>query len=106
MTVRDVEHDVLQRLQEWFTRHCDGTWEHRFGVTIQTTDNPGWWVKISLSGTELDNRAFTPIKRGELSLDPQPPWLHCYLEDQTFHGAGDPTTLREILNVFLDWAGE
>lgn len=96
--------DALTRLQMWFAQHCDGVWEHRFGVTVQTTDNPGWWVKINLRSTELEGRSFIAVKRGELSLDPQPPWLHCYVEDDTFNGAGDPTTLSEILTTFLDWA--
>jgi len=74
-------------------------------VVIETTDNPGWWVKINLRGTELRGKPFGEVRRGELTADPQPPWLHCYIEDETFNGAGDPTTLHEILNTFLEWAG-
>jgi hypothetical protein len=52
----------------------------------------------------LEDKAFEEVKRGELSLDPQPPWLRCYREDNVFNDAGDPTTLDAILNIFLDWA--
>ena len=39
-------------------------------------------------------------------MDPQPPWLRCYVEAGVFSGAGDPTTLEEILEIFLAWAAD
>jgi hypothetical protein len=36
--------DLLRALQRWYARHCDSTWEHRYGIQIETCDNPGWWV--------------------------------------------------------------
>jgi hypothetical protein len=50
--------DDLSWLQRWYSAHCDGEWEHGFGVTIETLDNPGWSVKIDVEGTEL---VFTPL---------------------------------------------
>jgi hypothetical protein len=38
------ESSAITALEDWFKQHCDGTWEHRYGLTIQTTDNPGWLV--------------------------------------------------------------
>ena len=97
--------ETLARLMAWFVEQCDGDWEHKYGVSIQSCDNPGWWVKIDLTNTLLESRSFTPVKRGEVeNLDPRPPWLHCYVEEGVFNGAGDPNTLEEILKVFLDWA--
>lgn len=96
--------EAITQLQEWFRAQCNGEWENDHGVVIETTDNPGWWVKINLSGTQLRNRAFAPVKRGDLTLDPRPPWLHCFVEDEIFNGAGDPDALGEILNIFLRWA--
>jgi len=32
----------LKWLQQWYSEHCDGAWEHGFGITIETIDNPGW----------------------------------------------------------------
>lgn len=96
---------TLTRLMVWYAAQCNSEWENRYGISIQSCDNPGWWVKIDLAGTVLQGRPFTSIRRGDMaSLDPQPPWLHCYVEEQVFNGAGDPTTLEEILKVFLDWA--
>ena len=39
--------DELSWLQQWYSAHCDGEWEHGFGVTIATLDNPGWSVTAS-----------------------------------------------------------
>jgi hypothetical protein len=97
---------ALEQLQTWFAKQCNGEWEHDCGISIQSTDNPGWWVKISLSGTAIESKPFREVKRGDLSMDPQPPWLHCYVEDHIFNGAGDVTMLGEILGLFLEWAGE
>lgn len=43
------------RLAKWHRAQCNGDWEHMYGVTIETTDNPGWWVKIELDGTTAAN---------------------------------------------------
>jgi hypothetical protein len=95
----------LTELQTWYRAQCDGEWEHYRGVRIESTDNPGWWVKIDVQGTTLADRAFAPVQRGDFdSMDPQPPWLTCKIEDGVFHGAGDASTLAEILELFLSWA--
>jgi hypothetical protein len=97
--------NVVRRVQEWFKESCDGRWEHDFGVKIESTDNPGWWVTIDLNGTRLLGRPFELVGRGDLeSNDPDPPWMRCYVEDGVFNGAGDPDALDEILKVFLEWA--
>ena len=36
------ESKVLSTIERWFKGHCDGMWEHLFGINIETTDNPGW----------------------------------------------------------------
>ncbi len=55
--------DLLQALQDWFAQHCDGDWEQECGLTIETLDNPGWLVTISLIDTELESRPFPTIQR-------------------------------------------
>ena len=63
-------------------------------------------MKIDLVGTELRTRPFDRIadqvdasgfQQGER-------WLHCYVKDEVWHGAGDETKLAVILKTFLDWA--
>jgi len=98
--------DTVARLQAWYQKHCNGEWENDRGVSIESTDNPGWWVKIDLRGTDLESKSFDEVRRGATeTLDPQPLWMRCYVDDErVFNGAGDQTTLQEILNIFLNWS--
>jgi hypothetical protein len=99
---------TLARLQAWYTHQCNGEWEHASGISIQSCDNPGWWVKIDLAGTPLEAATFTEIAEGvdagRFALGPV--WLSCHSEEGVWHGAGDETRLEQILEIFLAWAGE
>lgn len=39
--------DCIKLLDDFYQRHCNDEWEHFYGVTIQTCDNPGWWVTVT-----------------------------------------------------------
>ncbi|MBA3481543.1 MAG: immunity 53 family protein [Pirellulales bacterium] len=97
--------DLLVALQEWYASQCDGEWEHRYGVKIESCDNPGWWVKIDLMGTVLQSRSFTPLAENvdAQGFQKDPKWLHCYVDDGVWNGAGDETKLPLILRSFLTW---
>jgi len=98
--------DLLLRLQKWFSSQCNGTWEHQRGVSIESTDNPGWWIKINIAGTDLEDCEFEEVRVGMGDdSDPQPPWMRCYIKDGVWNGAGDFTRLPEIVDRFLSWAG-
>jgi len=94
------EHETLKRIQEWYSLQCNGDWEHRFGVDINTLDNPGWMVKIALDNTELEDKPFSKVKLERSEND----WVHCWIENGKFEGAGGQHNLEEILNIFLDWS--
>ena len=99
--------NTLARLQQWYTQQCDGEWEHAHGISINSCDNPGWRVKIDLTGTPLEGKPFAAIAEG---VDAQrfaqaPQWLSCHAENATWHGAGDTSRLEQILEIFLAWAG-
>jgi len=98
--------DILSELSQWFARHCDGEREHHHGISIQSTDNPGWWVKVDLTGTELADRPFAPVLEGvdAEGFPAQPRWLCCRLQDNAWHGAGDESRLADIIGRFLAWA--
>jgi hypothetical protein len=99
--------DILKEIQEWFQNQCDGEWEHARRITLESCDNPGWWLKIDLQGTNLENKKFKEIKTGDFSLNmPEPPWIHLYVENGVFNGAGDAMQLENILRYFLDWSQE
>ena len=98
--------NTLARLQTWYSNRCNDEWEHSSGISIQSCDNPGWWVKINLIGTPLQSQTFIEIAEGidakRFALGPR--WLSCRTEDGTWHGAGDETKLEGILEIFLVWA--
>jgi len=116
--------EILSSLQKWYTSQCDRNWEHSSGITIKTTDNPGWWVEINLTGTSLENRKFEVVSKNvsHKLLDQamgkvKPPfmaeepsvkddWMACFVQKNKFDGAGDSTKLEKILSLFLEWATE
>jgi hypothetical protein len=97
---------TLLRLQQWYSRQCNGKWEHDQGITIESCDNPGWWVRIQLKGTALENIPFDRIAENVDADGFQQGlrWLDCKITDGVWDGAGDETKLERILNIFLEWA--
>lgn len=55
-------HDSLQLITNWWRSQCDGNWEHEYGMSIGTMDDPGWIVHVDFSFTNIVN-----LKRGILS---------------------------------------
>ena|ERR1035437_9204322 len=108
----------ITRLQNWYKSQCGGDWAQQHGISITTCDNPGWWVKIGLTGTSLETKSFAPVARNvsleqmeriAKGLEPDmcdlgPDWMLCEVKGKVFEGAGDPEKLRTILEAFLDWA--
>ena len=97
--------DLLRALQDWYARQCDDEWEHSYGVKIESLDNPGWLMKIDLVGTDLQDRLFDPVvdQVDASGFQQADRWLHCYIKDGVWLGAGDETKLHVILKTFLDW---
>jgi hypothetical protein len=92
----------LAEFQSWYASHCDGDWEPRKGIEIETLDNPGWRLRINLEDTELEERSFAAV---EENYDHETKWLRCWVAEKQFQAAGGPFQLQRMLRVFLDWAG-
>ncbi len=88
-------------LQTWYQAHCDGDWEHIFGVQIGTLDNPGWMVDIEISETELEGKFFETYER---NLKSDTDWVFCKVEGSIFKGRGGPKNLEELLEIFKNFA--
>lgn len=91
--------DNLSWLLKWYSSQCDGDWEHGNGVQIGTVDNPGWYLKICLEDTELQDKLFQKIRIDRSEFD----WIRCYIEDEVFEGVGGTFNLIEILQIFREW---
>jgi hypothetical protein len=91
---------TIRRLATWYRAQCNGDWEHDDGVQIDTRDNPGWSVRISIRGTAVGDADFAELKE----LIDEVGWIHCRVVDGHFEGFGGPLELERILVVFLLWA--
>lgn len=87
---------TLTWLQAWYASQCDGDWEHAHGITIDTLDNPGWTVRIQLTGTALAGR---PLARRETRRS-EHDWLVVWVEGDCFQAACGPLNLGEALHEF------
>ena len=90
---------MIKEIENWYLSNCNGDWEHQYGVTIESLDNPGWRVLIDLKGTKLEQINFKEINNTESESE----WIVCKVENNKFIGAGGPHKLNEILNIFIDW---
>lgn len=86
-------------LEKWYKHHCNGPWEHLYGIKIETLDNPGWHVEINLNETEYVNLKQKNSIRDMGSND----WINCSIVDGTFNGCGDCMKLEEIIETFKEW---
>lgn len=94
-----MEDSSFSWLQSWYDSQCDGEWEHSYGIEIETLDNPGWIVIISLIETELEDREFQKVLFERSDRD----WVNCLVRDNKFQGAGGSLNLLEIVNIFKKW---
>lgn len=93
-------------------KQCDfdewSGWQDFNGISITTLDNPGWYVKIDLDETNLESKVFVEVNIERTERD----WVQCKVifedenedENRRFIGAGGPTNLVEILEIFKNWA--
>lgn len=92
--------EIVSWLQNWYNSNCDGSWEHMYGVSIDTLDNPGWKVEINLQYTCLENKAFQNVFIDNGDED----WLKCIVQNSVFQGFAAPKRLIDILNIFREWS--
>jgi len=92
---------TLKRLSDWFAAQADGDYEHDHGVRIETLDNPGWRVRVELTGTPLELAVFPEYQD---SYDDEARWLRCWRADNVFEAACGVPRLEDAVLVFLDWA--
>ncbi|WP_370947156.1 Imm53 family immunity protein [Amycolatopsis sp. cg5] len=83
-------------VQDWYAAHCDGEWEHEFGMTINTLDNPGWIIEIDIAHTGADGRRLT-----KALTEPGPgQWIWSWCDGRKFGAACDPASLEDAFARF------
>ena len=103
MTTPVSNGNALQRLQDWYLAQCNGDWEHTYGVSIGTLDNPGWTLDVELTDTSLASKPFATLKQ---DMEHPTDWIHCSVSDLKFRGACGPLKLESVIEIFLAWAEE
>jgi hypothetical protein len=91
---------TLARLTEWYLAQCNGEWEHRYGITIESLDNPGWRLRIDLAGTRLADRDDFELSS---RFDHPGKWMVVKKHSDIFEGADAPDRLEAIITAFLEW---
>ncbi len=94
---------ALQKLERWYLAQCNGEWEHNYGVTIGTLDNPGWTLDVDLVDTDLFRKPFDTIATDSNDKDR---WIHCSVQEGKFKAACAPMKLEAIIEIFLAWSEE
>ena len=89
---------MIEWLQDWYEKQCDGDWEHGYGIRIETIDNPGWSVEIDLNDTEFSISDF----QYELFEKSESDWVGFEVNENVFTGVGDPLKLNIIISVFKE----
>ncbi len=90
---------MIKALFEYNESNFDGTWEHSQGLTIKSTDNPGWLVELDLKGARREAQFtyhigdFPSSRNGNLGSGD---WLHCQVVNGQFIGAASRGMLKEI----------
>lgn len=91
--------DNLKWLLKWYHHQCDGDWEHEYGITIETVDNPGWYVVINLLDTDCEGKDFPSVTK---KVDEQN-WYFCLLRNNNFEASCGPCNLLTVLQIFREW---
>jgi len=89
--------EIIEQIQTWYAAQCNGDWEHQYGISIDTLDNPGWCVEVDLCGTSLENVTFQTYDENKGEED----WIFCEVSGNKFLGRGDPNKLQAILKIFV-----
>lgn len=90
------------RLIDWYSRQCNGDWEHQHGFEIQTLDNPGVRLRVDLNGTSLEKSEFSRI---EYQYDSDTEWIVCEkTADKFFDGCCAIGMSEQMIGIFVNWA--
>lgn len=89
----------LDRLMTWYRAQCNGDWEHQYGVSIETIDNPGWSITIDTNETA---EPLTDRAKEIVNHDSETEWMVFWVEDGAFEARGGANELGKMIEQFLE----
>ncbi len=99
----------------WYSENCDGDWEHQYGVSVTTMDNPGWDVKIDVAETILCDLQVQEEYEGPrtpmellpaIGYDVHFDWYKIWIEGGMYRAYCSPRRLGFVLDRFLEHVRE
>ncbi|WP_347253184.1 Imm53 family immunity protein [Leminorella grimontii] len=92
--------NFIEYFQHWYISKCDGVWEHSYGFTLDTIDNPGW--RVILDG-ESNRRPITVKIPSAADFDDNDNWIVIDANDNKFEGHCSPQNLPIVLQYAKEW---
>ena len=86
---------MIELLNTWYLAQVNGDWEHKYGISLETLDNPGWKLEI----TGADERKHLDIYIDNDDDD----WFFVKANEHSFTGTSSPNQLNNILQLALNW---
>lgn len=101
MRIKKTENltELVDRIQDWYKLNCNGDWEHSYGYSIATIDNPGWTIRIDLSETPLENLEFNEEYQNK---EKEHDWFFIKNKEKVLNITCGPNNLKQVFNVFFD----
>jgi Immunity protein 53 len=88
---------LVQRLESWYERQCNGEWEHGWGIDIGTFAVPKWHFAVELRDTKLE---WHRTKWEEVRVD-RDDW-HCFrFTSGSYESIGTLASLPRMIGDFL-----
>jgi len=93
--------NLALRLQALLIELSDGEWEHGAGITIENIDNPGWSIRLALTGTPLSELKVDEVFHDRSDFD----WIHARVAsrapDKILEITCGPNNLEEAFTLFF-----
>jgi hypothetical protein len=89
----------MKLLQEWYSSHCDGTWEKTNGIKIDTVAEGGWFLRIDLLPAETVELLthFVPVERSSEEFPND--WMSLKIMDWAMIGGCAPELFVALSEV-------
>lgn len=90
--------DAIAAISEWYSRQCNGDWEHEYGIKITTLDNPGWLIEVDIRETEMEGgQNFRSV-----ASESHDSWLQYWSDGKAICVACAPKALNSALACLVE----
>jgi Immunity protein 53 len=90
---------IIETIDEWYASRCNGTWEQKKGVKMDTVAEGGWWIRVDLSPEEAE-RLKNLMRPVDVSIDESKDhWISCNVLGDAIIALCAPGMLKEMLTL-------